>query len=713
MGHAKTEKLANGNLGVEITYGGLEAPFGGVDTSAPPAYIDGKCFAASDGFVVVDNKLCVANWQSVVFPTLWSGTMGVTLLKVGTFYSSPLGQLNYALGFAEAPDGSTLNGIVYTFYMTSWNYNTYGAPALIGNDTFSVRFLPPIFPPTVASITLPILSPLGPIALLGDKAYYYGTLALGVYLSGGLIATVSIAVGAPQTVAEVVAAFVTQFNTVFNGAPGFDAVFASASTDGLGIVITANADSSANGAAGNNYQVADASTNGSTSRGIPYYFPAAPVTFGPTNLQGGTDAYTTQPVFKSSNISTASVGGTLYMAGLGPMILKYAGPGLFKVSSLYAGVQILRKFAGSLIGLGNIPALNNVVQDTSMIFSWSAAEDLDEWSPEDGSGNITGAGFTQLADIGDSLTGLVVSNNTAFIIRSEGLSYATALGSGADPFQFSHIGLGDSGEGAQDSQLVCAYDQTGAYVGNTNIFQLSSTISPIGNKIKALFFSLLQSQAALTGSVACAVTIGGDTWPVILFMIGGSTFLYNTSNNTWQVFSYTGTPTGNEIFCDILAFDQGVANLTAYSPVLVFQEGRPTSLVAISLTEGLANVNSRSIAPFVTFPQEELLFGRDITVDALYIALWANVTADTTVTFYINGIIFSTLILQPATYNTLSGNPIEVQIYPQTTTTAGAFTVHSPQLQIQIQPFGNSDTAQIRFSKIQMYASFDPSQRPV
>ena len=69
MGAIKTTELSNGNICLEITYGGMEAPFGGVDTSAPPAYIDGKCFAASDGFVVVDNKLCVANWQSVVFPT--------------------------------------------------------------------------------------------------------------------------------------------------------------------------------------------------------------------------------------------------------------------------------------------------------------------------------------------------------------------------------------------------------------------------------------------------------------------------------------------------------------------------------------------------------------------------------------------------------------------------------------------------------------------
>lgn len=38
MGAIKETKLANGNVGLEITYGGKEAPFGGVDSSAPPAY---------------------------------------------------------------------------------------------------------------------------------------------------------------------------------------------------------------------------------------------------------------------------------------------------------------------------------------------------------------------------------------------------------------------------------------------------------------------------------------------------------------------------------------------------------------------------------------------------------------------------------------------------------------------------------------------------
>lgn len=67
MGQVKTTELPNGNLGLEITYGGKESPFGGVDTSAPPAYIDPRCFTLSDGFLVVDNKLVAVSVQAALF----------------------------------------------------------------------------------------------------------------------------------------------------------------------------------------------------------------------------------------------------------------------------------------------------------------------------------------------------------------------------------------------------------------------------------------------------------------------------------------------------------------------------------------------------------------------------------------------------------------------------------------------------------------------
>jgi len=101
VGLIKESELSNGNIGLEITYGGREAPFGGVDTSAPPAYIDPKCFTNCDGFIVIDNKLVVASLNPVAVPILWGGTAGVILIGFGNFYNTTYGTLNYALDIRQ------------------------------------------------------------------------------------------------------------------------------------------------------------------------------------------------------------------------------------------------------------------------------------------------------------------------------------------------------------------------------------------------------------------------------------------------------------------------------------------------------------------------------------------------------------------------------------------------------------------------------------
>ena len=100
------------------------------------------------------------------------------------------------------------------------------------------------------------------------------------------------------------------------------------------------------------------------------------------------------------------------------------------------------------------------------------------------------------------------------------------------------------------------------------------------------------------------------------------------------------------------------------------------------LQEGIVR-NGASDQPIVTFPQEETLFGRDVTIDALYISLYADVPQGTDIQFYFNGSLFSTITLDPATFNNLDGNPVELKVFPTNANGTGVFTSHSPQLQIR------------------------------
>jgi hypothetical protein len=427
--------------------------------------------------------------------------------------------------------------------------------------------------------------------------------------------------------------------------------------------------------------------------------------------------------------SIASVGGTLYIGNIGPAIIKYGGPGAFATSTTLQGVRVLRKFAGSLIGLGLIPAPGTVIASVDMIFAWSAANNLDTWAPLGLDGNVTGAGFAQLTDIGDYLTGLIVTNATAFIIRSQGVSYATATGNAASPFNFSHIGLGDEGEGAQVTALLSQYDQTGVYVGNTDIYQISNTIASIGARIKALLLSSLDVNGIST-SVATSVTLGGDSFPLLSFIVGvysGSyrttqttMFTYNPSNDSWMLQrvpfnEYTNYIVINAIlgvFASLNTF--AVTSVPSQASTVLARQGLLYGTLSvpsfIALTEGVPNNNSIVVQPAsVTFVQEEICFGRDITIDGLYIALFAKVSENVVISFYISGAYFNSLTLTPAQFNTLEGIPVEVQLTSQT----GSFTVHSPQLSYAVTSIADAGTAQIRFTKFAMFGSFDPKQRPV
>ena len=805
MGLIKSTEQDNGNLLLEILYGGKEAPFGGVDTSAPPAYIDPRCFTASDGFLVIDNKIVATSFQPAAVPTLWNSVTGVMLLKFGTFYNSLTGQLNYALGYKIASFGSpgtSATGVTYTFYMTSWNP---GNPAFFWTDVLPVTLYDAQSIVEQASIILDCIvtgtsltytsvggnlqitsvSGTGAIAgytLTGGTGYSVGQFVQVIQVTvppmapaiinssaviqintiggGGSIATSTLVASgnsyydgiaypnniqgtttslqingpaggpttysvSPQTLPNFTRqGVVTALVAAINAGPDPN-VKASASIDGYSIILTAIA----GGAVGNSITVQDVSISSASAIPPTFYFSATTA----RNLQGGQITESSDAPRQLGLGSTVDVGGTLYIAGLGPMILQYSGPGEFTTATMYNGVNIIKKFAGSLLGLGLVSQLGVFTQNQDMILAWTTAGNLGEWAPVTLAGNVTGAGFEQLADIGDYLTGIIVSNATAFIIRAQGVSYATATGNATLPFAVSHIGLGDRGEGCQVPGLICQYDQVGAFVGNTDVFQVAGSISSIGEKIKALLFSLLSSQAAF--STACAVSIGGDEFILLVFQLANHFFIFNTSNGTWMVFTLSalGQVWGIGCFSSVntLAtaayYDQ---SFMIFAEQFIDGHGVLQAPSFYALKEGVPNNTSPSSPCSVTFPQEEVVFGRDISLDALYVSLWANVSENVAVNFYVTLLqnvaaaglpnvyesvtqLYASYVLTPAVFNSLSGNPIELQLFPDPSYGAGAFTGHSPQLNIQIASISDAGTAQVRFSKKAIFASVDPAQRPV
>lgn len=790
MGAIREIELSNGNVQLEITYGGKEAPFGGVDTSAPPAYIDPRCFAAANGFLIVDNKLVATSLVPLNIPPLWGGMPGITFLGFGTFYNSIYGQLNYIIGYtATAFSAEFSSGVNYVFYITSWNP---GNVAQYWNDTLDVTLYDTIETATAASLVLPCIEgpyanpgfgtgatanitavgPLGALTTAGTSItgginYVVGTgliVQQGLYTGAVEITSVDvhgaitgIVVTTPGTGFTVGAATASYYGSpsatikfpTLPGTPQFGAggsnvaavvtelvtqinlepltipyVVASSTADNQSLILTAVTP----GSSGNTIEVIDigASIGGGI---VGYYFPCVNGAY----LRGGIDNNAVlAPRAFTSKIATAEVGGTLYIANIGPMILKFSGPGTFQYSTFYSGYELLNKFAGSLIGARIIPQLGIIAQDSDMSVAWTAANELDVWAPETAAGLVTGAGFAQIDDIGDYLSGLIVSNGTMYLLRAQGISYATPTGNATLPFSFNHIGLGDRGEGAQLSSLVCQYDNTGAYIGNSNIYQISGSISAIGDKIKAAIFSALDSIDSLgvtnlISSAAGAALLGGDEFPIVAFSVvlnNGTlnlvTYVYNVTNGTWMPFTYAsgvGMGTIQTALTGVLSSLLTFADSNLYNQSNIafgFQQqtdGVPGTPSFFALQEGIPNSDSILTQAGIIFPAEEVSFGRDITIDALYLALVADVSEIIYVDFYVNNTLYATLELDPSTYNTLAGNPIESALFASTYG-VGAFTTKSPQLSFKVRSLTDTGTAQIRFTKVQMYASYDPMQRP-
>jgi hypothetical protein len=926
VGLIKESELSNGNIGLEITYGGREAPFGGVDTSAPPAYIDPRCFTNCDGFIVIDNKLVVASLNPVAIPTLWSGTAGVILIGFGNFYTPKYGTLNYALGYKASSVSGTPTGVDYTFYMTAW---VPGNPATFWNDTLNYTLFNSLTPAIPASITMNLDTTSSATPGTGATVNITGITSFGAGIAGefslpGIITSMTITGGINYTVgatywvsqgsnvtAQIVVTSVSGIGAItgFTIVPdaftttyidnslipqtyscaGWDYTIGSATLTyaqlsnvvleivgpggsatytvenngvtqitptypGTGAVLVVKAivsggriytpttwDGFATGAlyqigigvGGVNYSVGQVfsiiqgslglisgalvlvtsvgaggsitgcqliATGTATSGYIPsvlylpdaglapypvptlvsgpeyilnamaadinglstypadpnvtatvnisassltlaaivagtignsitvqdfstitgpdlfyYYFPVRTA----THLTGGDDGTGSGTVLSTilpNKASIASVGGTLYIGNIGPAIIKYGGPGLFVTSTTLQGVRVLRKFAGSLIGLGLIPAPGTIIASADMIFAWSATNDLDTWAPLGLDGNVTGAGFAQLADIGDYLTGLIITNATAFIIRSQGISYAIATGNATSPFNFNHIGLGDEGEGAQVTALLSQYDQSGLYVGNSDIYQVANGITAVGAKIKtALFNALNKNPFRLLGNAACAVMTASET-ALFLLAIGNVIYIYNLANNTWQTITLA-VSVGSlySLALGVFASSNTTAssNLFNQCSPIVAVELAPQIYQFYELSEGVPNVLSLSLPPSVTFPSEEVAFGRDITVDGIYSAISAQVSENVAVKYSLNGNEFSIQSLTPDEFNSLGALPVEMQVFSDSTTSSGAVTEHSPQLQISIATLPDTGTALVRLTKQTMFASYDSKQRPV
>lgn len=690
MGAIKTSKLDNGMIGLEITYGGKDAPFGGIDTSAPPNYIDSNCFADASGFLVIDGQLIACGWSPIsVYLAGW--TSGMTYLDSGHFYQNK-NYWNWALASTSSivpPSGGNPGFTQTNFTIWTWQGLYPGTVPIAA--TLTVQQPQTTSPAAPATAVIYLSGPTSTYAIGGTASVQFNNDI------GQIYPTVIHLGDTPAIVATNMANYLN--TTAAN-------LIVSAAASGTQVTLT----TVATGAAAN--------LTGLTVWGdghddvMPH-----PTIF--QHFQGGLDAQTISFPPSLYPITWVNIGETLYIGGYGSMILQYSqstGTPIFSVCTQYLGAISIGKFNSQLIAAGIVPGPDSVsqgiIQYPEMILGWSSPNKFNIWNPIHPDGTVTGAGYNQISDISDYLSGIFLTPGTAVILRTQGVDYITPLSGGISPFDFSHISNALHGEGCQHFKLVTEYDQIGTFIGNTNVYEFSGSLVPIGDKIKILMFTRPTVSTYRNRDSASGPFLETKAAQVLaIFILDNILFIYNFSNKTW--IPYYLTILGTNVFDiewlvrDTIPPDRP-QEYVGYAPILVTEDIAGSLPAYWRYDTHVQNVDfPHATQCYVTFPQEEISFGRDITIESAYISLAGD--PGQVINFWISNTLHAQLVL-PSTASRDSYANYQIWFVQSSDDKT---TIQNPQLSISLPFSASGQLNAFKISKIAVFGSFDPNQRPV
>jgi len=233
--------------------------------------------------------------------------------------------------------------------------------------------------------------------------------------------------------------------------------------------------------------------------------------------------------------------------------------------------------------------------------AWSVPGDYTEWDPM----SNPQAGYNELPDVSDRITGVSPQGRSAIIFRLRGLTQQDpnlGPGAGLEPFVWYHLWASPQGIGAYDN-TVAQFGEIAVFRSSDNIYSISMTggLTQVGTKIipkinfdQARYGSYLATPAfnviglTVTGTVtylASIVEISGElhyllvmTWiPNTTFGIevqpGSYVYDLNIADQTWnfwdltQYFAATSTsPVFTTITSPIVQVKQVEVVATASSP---------------------------------------------------------------------------------------------------------------------------------------------------
>lgn len=386
------------------------------------------------------------------------------------------------------------------------------------------------------------------------------------------------------------------------------------------------------------------------------------------------------------------------------------------------GCQFLGEFNGRLIALNiyqfqaGTPA---VINNFPFQIAWSAGgQQYSVWNVLDGSGNPTGAGFNNLPDVEDAITGALFIGPTVYIIRRKGMTEMTALSSGIQPFNFDHMWASHNGVGTVYPDSIAQYGPKGAFVADDDIYSIGlEGISVIGGAAKSGIYSDLLASNFNIQATMCALMINGE--PSLCYLLSMQldsntsttnyirTWIYDFSNQQWMKLTLPNGINGvqaTQTLIDVVSL--------LLSNIIVATE--PDDISPSSVLLALQGVNAvpkfyyipinpftgedlgSSNQSFLKFPAERLQTFKDVTIDA--IGFYVTGTDGSSFKPIVDGIEFTLQVIG-------TGRDSAKNLYMAYPTSQVALTTLQPQLTVEASGY-------LAFGEISLYGTIGPGRRP-
>jgi hypothetical protein len=333
--------------------------------------------------------------------------------------------------------------------------------------------------------------------------------------------------------------------------------------------------------------------------------------------------------------------------------------------------------------------------------AWSAALGAySQFNPLVG-GLVTGAGFEDLPDVEDVITGFFTTGPTGFILRRQGITEITPLNNGIQPFDFNHMWSSHKGIGAINPGTVAQFGSMGIFGASTDIYSLGyDGLNSITGKAKTLLMPLVLS-AFTFPPISVKATVG----PIIInnntmtaYILGPSNpsllppfnfFVYVFELKEW--FFINATETFIPLFINFAALSLASTGVGfPVSDAFIYEIITSTQNVFFTLSATTLNANFATLV----FPVEDVAFLQDISIDG--IGFNVNSISGCTLTFSINGKSYGAVVV-PAGRSYLKTTPSGA---------ANSYTGLAPQLTIVSNAGGD-----FQLGKVVLYGTVDISQR--